>query len=109
MTGGCVKSDLYLAFVLATWAQRRGVPCVVLLAGSSTEYGRTADTLHGAALDEGAPLEPVTVYGVSKLACEKLAHVYHLAYNVSVLTARFFIQVRAEWAEVAGLWMPSRM
>jgi len=76
-----------------TWARERGVPCRVLLAGSSTEYGRTADVSNGAALKEDAVLSPVTPYGVSKLASENLANLYHTAYNVSVLTARFFIQV----------------
>ena len=76
-----------------TWALARGVPCRVLFAGSSTEYGRTADDKNGAALPEDAVLSPVTPYGLSKLAGENLANQYHMAYNVSVVTARFFIQV----------------
>ena len=63
----------------------------MLLAGSSTEYGRTADT-HVGPIPESAPLLPVSPYGVSKLATESLGRQYFLAHGVKVVIARFFIQ-----------------
>ena len=67
-------------------------PTRVLLAGSSTEYGRTVDQWEGA-VPEHAPLQPVTPYGVSKVSTELLGNMYNLSYGIPVVTARFFIQV----------------
>jgi GDP-4-dehydro-6-deoxy-D-mannose reductase len=67
-------------------------PTRVLLAGSSTEYGRTVDDV-GGPLDELSALQPVTPYGVSKAATELLGNMYNSSYGVPVVTARFFIQI----------------
>lgn len=71
---------------------RPGLETRILLAGSSTEYGRTADTWDGP-IPESAPLNPVSPYGVSKVTTEKLGNQYFLSYGINVITARFFIQV----------------
>lgn len=72
--------------------RKAGLGTRILLAGSSTEYGKTADTWSGP-IPESAPLNPVSPYGVSKVTTEKLGNQYFLSYGVKVITARFFIQV----------------
>ena len=67
-------------------------PTRVLLAGSSTEYGRTVDQWEGP-VPEHAPLQPVTPYGVSKVSTELLGNQYNASFGIPAITARFFIQV----------------
>ncbi len=69
-----------------------------LLAGSSTEYGVTADTWDGP-IPEHAPMSPVSPYGVSKASAELLVRQYYHTYKMHVITARFFIQVAAGGTE----------
>ena len=69
-----------------------------LLAGSSTEYGHTADTWDGP-IPEKAPMEPISPYGVSKAAAELLARQYFQSYGMQVVIPRFFIQVAAGGTE----------
>ena len=85
-----VQGTLHL---LEALRQHHLTACRFFLAGSSTEYGRTADTWEGAALPETARLEPVTPYGVSKVAAEAEVRQYGLSYGLQVIIGRFFIQI----------------
>ena len=64
----------------------------VLFAGSSTEYGNTAVT-HVGSIPETAVLDPVSPYGISKAAGEKIANFHFQSYGIPVVTARLFIQI----------------
>ena len=64
----------------------------VLFAGSSTEYGNTAVT-HVGSIPETAILDPVSPYGISKAAGEKIANFHFQSYGIPVVTARLFIQI----------------
>jgi len=64
----------------------------VLIAGSSTEYGTTAET-HDGPVSENVILAPISPYGISKLATERLAHLYFVTYGQQIVTARLFIHV----------------
>jgi len=64
----------------------------VLIAGSSTEYGNTAES-HNGPIPESVVLEPVSPYGISKLATERLGDLYWKTYGIKIVTARLFIHV----------------
>ena len=64
----------------------------VLVAGSSTEYGLTANVVNGP-LSEEAAMMPISPYGISKLTTEKLANLYNHSYDIPTITARIFIHV----------------
>jgi len=58
------------------------------LAGSSEEYGLVkADELP---IKEGNPLRPLSPYGVSKVAADKLACQYHYSYGIKTVVTRAF-------------------
>lgn len=65
----------------------------LFLAGSSTEYGHAADSAQGGPLPETSALEPVTPYGVSKVAAEMLARQYFFSHQQHVVIGRLFIQI----------------
>ncbi len=58
------------------------------VAGSSEEYGLVkADELP---IKEGNPLRPLSPYGVSKVAADKLACQYHYSYGLKTVVTRAF-------------------
>lgn len=72
--------------------RRLGLSSRILIAGSPAAYGKSTEVQDGP-LSEDAPLDPVSPYGVSKLAAEKLATQYFLSFGTKVVVARLFIQV----------------
>ncbi len=68
-------------------AVRQFVPdCIVHIAGSSEEYGMPEST----PIYESDPLNPLSPYGVSKVAQEKLGFQYHKSYGLKVVLTRAF-------------------
>ena len=68
-------------------AVRKYIPdCIVQIAGSSEEYG----TPESIPITEDHPLNPLSPYGVSKVAQEKLGFQYHKSYGLSIVLTRAF-------------------
>jgi nucleoside-diphosphate-sugar epimerase len=66
---------------------RRRIPNVRLVyVSSAAVYGEAQDL----PISESAPLRPISPYGVSKLAGESYARVYHPLYGLQALVARPF-------------------
>lgn len=57
-----------------------------VFASSSSVYGDSEDL----PLREESPLQPISPYGVTKLACEKLCYLYHRNFDVPVISLRYF-------------------
>jgi UDP-glucose 4-epimerase len=58
----------------------------VVVASSSSVYGDDV----ALPMREDARPQPVSPYGVTKLAAEQLCHVYHISYSVPTVALRFF-------------------
>ncbi len=61
---------------------------VIVIAGSSEEYGLVRE--NELPIKETNPLRPLSPYGVSKIAQEKLAFQYHHSYGLKTVLTRFF-------------------
>lgn len=61
---------------------------VVLVAGSSAEYGFVRE--EDVPVKESHPLKPLHPYGVSKVAQEMLSYQYHKNFNMKNITIRIF-------------------
>jgi GDP-4-dehydro-6-deoxy-D-mannose reductase len=60
----------------------------VAISGSSEEYGRVLP--HECPIKEEQPLRPLSPYGVSKVAADKLGYQYAQSYGMNVLITRAF-------------------
>jgi GDP-4-dehydro-6-deoxy-D-mannose reductase len=62
--------------------------CKVVIAGSSEEYGLVY--LEELPITEKNPLRPMSPYGVSKVATDKLGILYYMSYGLRVVVTRAF-------------------
>ena len=46
--------------------------------------------IYSGALNESIPTGPLDIYGLSKLACEKICHEFFLETNINTIVCRFF-------------------
>ena len=67
-------------------AARRTQPCKVVYASSSSVYGEGRDR----PTRESDAKHPLSPYGVTKLACEHLCHLYEHNYGVPTVSLRYF-------------------
>ncbi|MEM1620167.1 MAG: NAD-dependent epimerase/dehydratase family protein [Fervidicoccaceae archaeon] len=78
------EENVVATFNVLEASRRRGVEKLAL-ASSSSVYGEPKRI----PVDEEAPLEPVSVYGASKAACEALARAYSSLYGLEVVALRY--------------------
>jgi UDP-glucuronate 4-epimerase len=81
-------SDVNVAgtLVLLEAARRFGRPRFIL-ASTSSVYGLSPRLPYR---EDDPLLTPVSPYGATKIACEKLGHVYHAVHGLEVIALRFF-------------------
>ena len=80
-----VENNLLATHRLLEAARRANVTAFVF-ASSSSVYGNVPEGLVG----ESAPLQPLSPYGVSKLASEQLVQVYHREFALPTVSLRYF-------------------
>ncbi len=68
--------------------RRTDKDCTVVVAGSSEEYGLVSPS--ETPIKETNPLRPMSPYGVSKVATDKLGCLYHMSYGLNVIVTRAF-------------------
>ncbi len=67
-------------------AQRHGNPRFIL-ASTSSAYGLSEAIPYR---EDDPLLSPVSVYGATKIACEKYGHIYHQVHGLPMVSLRFF-------------------
>lgn len=68
--------------------RQSGIEPRILVAGSSEEYGMICPG--ELPIKETNPLRPLSTYGVSKVAQDKLAYQYHKSYGLKIVITRAF-------------------
>lgn len=80
----CFKENVYATHVILEAVRKSDVKTVVY-ASSSTVYGEAKVV----PTPEGSPLEPISIYGASKLASESLIAAYSRTYGFKAVVYRF--------------------
>jgi len=81
---GAVLTNVYGTYNVLEVARRYSVGRVIFTS-SAAVYGKPNET----PIDEKHPLNPTNLYGVTKLAGEKLVDTYHDSYGLSTVILRF--------------------
>ncbi len=68
--------------------RRASRDCITVIAGSSEEYGLVYSS--ETPIKETNPLRPMSPYGISKVATDKLGCLYHMSYGLKVIVTRAF-------------------
>jgi UDP-glucose 4-epimerase len=71
---------------LLTAMQKTGTPQVLVYGSTGSVYGEPRYNPQ----DEGHPLEPVSPYGISKLAAEKYVLLWHRLFGVNTIALRYY-------------------
>lgn len=79
-----ITNNLPAALTLFEAALKHNIQKLVVISSGGTVYGRT-DHLP---ITETAPTNPISPYGITKLAIEKYALMYHELYNLPVVILR---------------------
>jgi GDP-4-dehydro-6-deoxy-D-mannose reductase len=88
--------------ILETLREDNNTTTRLLIGCSSTEYGETTRDWTGP-IPEDAPLQPVTPYGVSKVAQEMLGKQYFFCYGIPAIIVRIFNQAGTGHTESAAI------
>jgi len=78
------NDNIYATFNLLESARRNDVDQIVY-ASSSSVYGEPGKI----PVLEDSPIQPVSVYGATKAACEALMHSYSLLYQIKITALRY--------------------
>lgn len=79
-----ILNNLPAALTLFETALKHNIKKLIVISSGGTVYGRTAEL----PITETAPTNPISPYGITKLAIEKYALMYHELYNLPVVILR---------------------
>ena len=83
-----LKVNIFGAVNILEFVRRYLKDCIVLLAGTSEEYGLVYQ--NELPIKESNVFRPLSVYGISKVAQENLGYVYYRSYGVKTILTRSF-------------------
>ena len=95
-----VETNLVISVRLLEAARRRGTRKIVFLSSGGTVYG-VPDRVP---IDESHPCNPISSYGIVKLAIEKYLHLYRVLHGLDSCTVRLSRDraASASWASPAS-------
>jgi GDP-4-dehydro-6-deoxy-D-mannose reductase len=83
-----LENNIRLQLNILEGVARLGLPCRILVIGSSEEYGAVGPS--DLPISESTPLRPLNAYGLSKIAQDFMGLQYHLSHGLEVVRARSF-------------------
>jgi len=79
-----ISSNLITTVGVFEWAKETNIKKLIWVSTGGAIYGQTEDKL----LDERHPVNPISPYGITKLAIEKFAYMYYKLFNLPVVCLR---------------------